>query len=626
MKKFHLPCLLLLLLTASVRAQGGYPPDIQAALDNWRNVYGANWQIVFNQTTGRVRMLFGGGLAGYPVPTTDQQYFDLGRVFVEKAYWLLAVEDQTLVNDRVVILPLGMVGTSDKVSVRYRQVVNGVESRGASVNVLLDLANATLLSIDTTALIGVRLMDVTASVTASAASSYAASTFQTETGTTPETIATPQLVVLGTLINGTTQAGLAWQVDVEGVLADGTRVGNQYCVAAQGQICVLESQNRIYDAFAQTPGQGGSGSQRQGKVQANVTNEGCCFTPDDGVNRVLRPMSRMTATTDLGQVRTTSLTGAFSVLQEAPATRVTLGFVGPYARVQDTPATTSLVLHPTLGPGINLITMNPSPQERDVAQSNAFYRLNQTREWVRGINPFDDRMDSSASAPGVPYRAVVNDVQERFPVGGGDPLPTCNAFYSPFAQVIKFSVGNGTANCPNHAYAPIIWHELGHWLNDRYGNGGNDDRGGFGEGNGDVFALYQMDYHELRRGNLARDGLNTRMFCGDCESQRICGTFPNDPHIQGEPLMGALWKVREALKGSYANGGGIANALFLGWMNAYDQHRIHSIIEWQWLVLDDDDHNLSNLTPHHPEIDLGFFAQGFPRVSLPINVTTLICP
>jgi len=41
-------------------------------------------------------------------------------------------------------------------------------------------------------------------------------------------------------------------------------------------------------------------------------------------------------------------------------------------------------------------------------------------------------------------------------------------------------------------------------------------------------------------------------------------------------------------------------------------------------VLDDDDHDLSNRTPHLASIDAGFVEQGFPPFSLP--VTKVICP
>jgi hypothetical protein len=47
-------------------------------------------------------------------------------------------------------------------------------------------------------------------------------------------------------------------------------------------------------------------------------------------------------------------------------------------------------------------------------------------------------------------------------------------------------------------------------------------------------------------------------------------------------------------------------------MSSYNQTQIKSIIETQWLTLDDNDGNLTNGTPNFTSIDGGFRAQGFP--------------
>lgn len=114
------------------------------------------------------------------------------------------------------------------------------------------------------------------------------------------------------------------------------------------------------------------------------------------------------------------------------------------------------------------------------------------------------------------------------------------------------------------------------------------------------------------------------LFCGDCETDQGCY---GESHIDGLPLMGAMWKVRSALKETHGDepGGSIADALFLGWMNAFDQDRIHSIIEHQWLVLDDVDRNLSNGTPNLLSIDRGFAAHGFKTYQPGAGVKISIC-
>ena len=127
----------------------------------------------------------------------------------------------------------------------------------------------------------------------------------------------------------------------------------------------------------------------------------------------------------------------------------------------------------------------------------------------------------------------------------------------------------------------------------------------------------------LGPGSNVRTGLNTHAFCGD--KHPACY---GEVHADGEPWMGAAWKVRNRLNITNGNAQGdlIANNIFLGWMNAYNQGEIKSLIESQWLALDDDDGNLNDGTPHFTDIDKGFRSQGFRGVVVacpqPINYCT----
>ena len=97
--------------------------------------------------------------------------------------------------------------------------------------------------------------------------------------------------------------------------------------------------------------------------------------------------------------------------------------------------------------------------------------------------------------------------------------------------------------------------------------------------------------------------------------------FQRGDNFLGLRFMGALWKVRAELEAFHGIplGGDIADALFLGWMNAFDQDRVHSIIMYQWLLLDDDDHNLSNGTPNIVLIENGFQGNAFPPFRYPLT-------
>lgn len=171
------------------------------------------------------------------------------------------------------------------------------------------------------------------------------------------------------------------------------------------------------------------------------------------------------------------------------------------------------------------------------------------------------------------------------------------------------------------AFSTLIWHEMGHWLNFLYGSGNH--RGGFGEGNADVWAMYLADFPIVGRSVGGRTGENTSEFCGDCppgtDPCTSCEACYSNAHANGEVLMGALWKVRKKLKLDVGDdlGAAVADSLFLAWMNAFDTDRILSVIEYQWLVLDAGSDGLLANAPHKEQIDWGFLQQGFPGFQLP---------
>jgi hypothetical protein len=586
------------------------PAPIRAALQAWRAEHGPEWQLVYDQLTLHGRMLFGGGAPARSLPRGDPGWRLLARHFVDEARPLLGIEPETLRDEPVVALPLAALGTTDKLAVRFRQELGGVPVERGFVDVVFERATGTLLAIDSQALpdSSVALGATVAPAEARAVSDRA---FARETGAGIARATGPELVIA----RPEATAGLpvlVWRTDLAGQRSDGEPVARAYLVAARGTPALLESRDRIYDALPRAP-------QEPGRVLANATADGCCFAADDGTNRVRVPLASLTLRFADGSLRTTDADGGFDA--SGALLPASARLQGPFVSVHNDE------FWPEGDLGVETraiaeITLNPAPAERDVAQTNAFLRAGQTRAWVRRTNPFDPTLDSSTAAPGVPYQLIANWVIPYGQPGGQTGMAPCNSLYDAVLQVIKLSVSGADfgASCPNASFAPIVWHELGHWLNERYDSG--NDRAGFGEGNADAFALYQMDQPELVYGSLARSGENDEPFCGDCRSRQGC---QEETHRDGLPLMGALWKARRELETSLGRSAGAAtaDALFLGWMNAFDQGEIHSLIEWQWLVLDDDDHDVTDGTPHLLELDAGFRAQGFPGYRLP--VTTVVC-
>ncbi len=607
------------------------PPEIRAELEDWRVAHGCGWHLVFDETTGKGRMLFGGSAEPPFVPVNAAQGVRLARHWIQQAFELLGVQDATLVTDRWIVLPLAGLGTSDKVSIRFRQELDGVPVQDASVNVLFEVSTARLLSIDSTAmpLVLAAGLDTLPSLGADEARALALSSFVGELGLLPDSGSRASLRIIRRELDGAPV--LAWECALSAVIEE-NRISRVYAVDAHAPGSIVAWSDPVYRA---TPpaAQGGT----RGQVLAHVTpdGDGSSFWPwyDPGARASPPvPLAHLLVRTATGYTTTTDANGMFHV-PFGPGAAVTLRLGGPFVQEVDSRNEDELSVTLVLGRPFTQILLDPALDESSVAQVNAFYRVNQMRDWVRAINPHDDRMDGRG--PGLGYRVLVNNTRPcQRPGSSGQVSATCNAEFDSFSEKIKFSISTRPCggNCPNASFAPVLWHEMGHWLIQRYGNALANAAvqprsvAAFHEGVADVFALYQMDYPLLKYGNVERDGENDPSqwyFCGDCESEQTCHSF--SAHLNGLPIMGALWKVRRELEADHGAGPGarIADTLFLGWMNAYDQNRIHSIIEYQWLVLDDDDHDLSNRTPHFPAIDRGFREQRFPGFQDP--VTSVIC-
>jgi hypothetical protein len=610
---------LALVGSTPARAQGA-----QQALGSWQTQYGIHWDIVFNEITGEARMLLGGQAFMY-LPTNEVEEFQLARDFIDAAFGMFEVETSSLVNDRIITLPLTAFGTTDKRTVRFQQESGGVPIVGRTVNVLFESGTGKLLSIDSTAISNLPLVVSYPIVAGGDAQLLAGLEFEAVTGAVPDEISTPELVILPLDDEGQPpELVLSWQVDAVRVDQGDEDASYRYYIDAGASGSVVLAIDRVQDAATQ-----GQVSPPKGKVRALVTENGtccvssnCCWLDDTGTNRTFAFQPYMTVTSGSGQTSTTNSSGIFTTPLGSSSPAMTLTFDGPFVAV-DNLAGPNTSVSATLAGSLTQITMNPVATEQNVAEANAFYRVNQTRDWVRGVNPNDATADSSSSTANVPYQLLVN-APEVIPFQSA-----CNAKY--LGSAVKFWA-SAPGRCGNSAFATLIWHEMGHWLNDRYGNPFYDTRAAksFHEGSADVFSMYQMDYEQLFYNGVAlRSGMNAQPSCGDCEHLMGCVA---DPHLGGLPLMGAFWKMRFNLKAANpSTGGALANALFLGWHNAFDQNRIHSIIEFQLLLLDDNDGNLANGTPHAASINPAFVYHGFhgyvpSEFSLAQSLTVKICP
>lgn len=522
------------------------PPGVQTALDQWRVDHGQTWQVILDEGTLKARTLFNGRALADTPPQTNQDWFAQGRSWLEEAYGMFGVDGgDKLADKRVLMLPLGMVGGTDKVCVRFVQQKLGVSVTGGAVNALFDM-DGNLLSLDSDAIPGLRDFDVSAEVPSTTATAVATEAFHDDTSTYPAATTAPVLTI-AQVYQGTLRLGaLAWKVD-----AGDDDHAYSYFVSAKGSPTVVAREPLMHE-YAQQPG-----GPISGTVSGNVTVGAPNWTADNGFNSAPAPLGHLyiRRTSDNSILTTTNGDGTFQVTGSPNPIGVTLRFQGPYVNVCSLDSLLTLIpkcppltgidhkLNTSISMGsANSLMINPAYDELVVAQANAFHRINQMRDWIRYTNPLDDTFDQSA-----PYKARPNR-KER-----------CGAAYDGMNDLIFFARKDlaGVIQCPrNFAYAVVTWHEMGHWMNDLYGHGNSSL--GFGEGAADVWCMYQTDYSEIV--GSPRSGNNTLCFCGDCspcysQPQPDCPppvvpcqgcheTPAGNGHTNGEVLMGALWKVR----------------------------------------------------------------------------------
>ncbi len=562
--------------------------NVQQALDSWRADHGANWQMAIDETTGYGRFLYGGGAAPIFTPRTDADFLVLARQVARDTYSLHGIEVATLVDDEVMLLPLSHAGSSDKMTVQFRQMINGVQVEGGFLNVLFDRSGR-VLSVDTTAIPKLAGMLTSPAVSSKRAGEIAADFLRADTGLTANFQTEPELVIFKDRRDELMRGTLAWKVSAQYLEASGEAVGFDYTIdASNGR--KIDSQNAIHTLF---------------DVTGNVKSFASPGTKPDEPSNVSTPLNvpGMLITSAQGNA-VSDANGDFNIVGATAPVTATFRFNGAFCNVTNSAGAAYTTAVSLTQPSGNNVVMNSPAAPLVTAQANGFIWANKLRDWTRAVNPADNKADFL-------NQANVNIAS------------SCNAYFNG-SSTNFYQAGGG---CVNTCYADVMAHETGHWLNVKYSSGNGND--GFGEGNGDNFALYLTDQPILGAdfqgvGSMIRTGNNNRQFCGDANP----GCY-GEVHNDGEPLMGAFWKMRVNLKNSLGASAGAAAAdvLFNSWMNAYNDTQIKVIVETHIMTLDDDDANLTNGTPNFTAIESGFRVQGWPPINLPTvsitNVTNL---
>jgi Zn-dependent metalloprotease len=145
---------------------------------------------------------------------------------------LHGIEAETLEPQRTLFLPLGNIGSSDKQTVRLRQIVGGVPVEGGAVNVLFD-AGGRMLSVQTRALPHLSRFDVAPELSPQESAAIAARTFRTEFGVEGAVVREPELVVAQIDREERRGPRLCYTVDVQWHVQGAQPEGGLYFVDAR---------------------------------------------------------------------------------------------------------------------------------------------------------------------------------------------------------------------------------------------------------------------------------------------------------------------------------------------------------------------------------------------------------
>ena len=282
--------------------------------------------------------------------------------------------------------------------------------------------------------------------------------------------------------------------------------------------------------------------------------------------------------------------GQFVISNGGAATvNVDSGIGGLYFNVIDVSGGATLEITSSVTPpGPIDFVHNVSGSDLTTAAVNAYVEANRVRDYVLQYAP---GFPSIGSQQG--FLLIVNEDRGFAP---------CNAWYT--GTGIVFSRADG--GCHNTAFSDVVYHEYAHRLIEVTGNGG----GQFGQGAADTMGVLIQDDPVLGQG-FETCGVGIRT--ADNTLQYPCS---GSAHTCGQLLSGCVWSLRNELvvtePAAYRD---IGASLFLDMLVARGvmvpgDPGIDPLVTVLYLVLDDDDADIGNGTPHYAEIASAFGSHG----------------
>ena len=283
--------------------------------------------------------------------------------------------------------------------------------------------------------------------------------------------------------------------------------------------------------------------------------------------------------------------GAFTAISGGNSLLASAELTGAFVEVQNQAGADAQEFAP-LSLGVpTTIEFGNAASELETAEVAAYAIPSAARRWLKGVAP-------ALSAADVPVLVHVN-------IAG-----TCYAAYLPIFQVIQLTRAGG--GCANAAYGTLLAHEYFHHIQNQLPGTGELE---VEEANADIFAAYFLEdprigAHYFGPGASIRD-------------LSLPVTYPvasSVPQESGLPLAAAFWDLRTELIDTLGpeTGASAAIELWLTWVLAGSGQLDPGTLE-ELLLLDDDDGDLSNGTPHGDALIAAFPPHG---LTLPLEPVT----
>ncbi|MBK6942092.1 MAG: hypothetical protein IPH13_18080 [Planctomycetes bacterium] len=578
-------------------------------LDAFFARHGDGWKVAVDVAAGKPTFVWGQRIPHQGnAPRTDVEFVAAAIGAVDTNADVFGFDSRELKLNRVEFLDLAKFGSSDKVAVSFDQVVDGIPVVAGHVTVLFDRASGDVIALDTTGVPGVGAIDLVPNGTLDAAIAAANVAYQQKLGAPALSVDDVTMGVMGPSIHWGRKNVLAergptlvyvLELSSPGFLSlEDVPAQARVYVSAEGDATVFHVEATAHAVI----GGNASGHTNTGGETNTTTNQ----------ETVALPFMHVRNGSAGGAIlATTDESGNFSIAGNGP-TNLFFELRGPYVNVNNGQGADSsfTITGATNAAPVNVM-FNPANTEFPSGEMAAYHWVNQFRLWVKSVDAADTSMDFQ----------VVADVNQNSVAG----ITTCNAVW--VGNAIQFLKTGG--GCSNTSYRPVVLHEEGHWANDVYNNDSGMS-GAFHEGNADAWAYTITDspcLDSFLGAGCLRSALQTSVKKCASDGSESCNGGAS--HTEGQALASAIWKVRDNLNVSLGNvaGDAVHDALFLGWMQSFNDKTIVNVIQDHWLALDDDDANVGNGTPHFTEITTGFKAYNWPTIALPdLAFTSVVGP